>query len=155
MAGAIWVARFPDAPIVTAGTHVLAGRPMSVRTRDALTAVGVPIPDHRSRQVDQTALEEAQLVIAMEADHVRWVRRQHPYAAAHTGSLRPLVASLPGTSGPLAERIDALALDQWDPDPATDVVDPAGGEADVYEACAAELVTLLDALAATLAPNLG
>lgn len=152
MAGAIWAARFPDAPIVTAGTHVAEGRPMSVRTRDALESVGVPIPDHRSRQVDQAALEHTELVIAMEADHVRWVRRQHPYAAARTGSLRPLVADLPGTTGPLPERIAALHLAAWEPDAATDVLDPAGGETPVYEACAAELVTLLDALVATLAP---
>lgn len=151
MAGAIWSARFPDAPVVTAGTHVVEGLPMSLRTRHALLEVGVAIPDHRSRQADPALLDAAELVVAMEAGHVRWVRRTHPRAAAHTATLRRLVADLPATVGPLGARVAALHLDGREPDDAEDVLDPAGGDEAVFVACARELVTLIDGLAAALA----
>ena len=37
--------------IVTAGTHVVEGQPMSRRTRDALTSVGLAADGHRSHQL--------------------------------------------------------------------------------------------------------
>jgi len=150
MAGAIWVARFPDAVVVTAGTHVLEGRPMSLRTRHALEAVGVPVPTHRSTQADASNLAASDLVVAMEAAHVRWVRRAHPDASPRTGTLRRWVAALPATSGPLVARVAALDLARCELDDADDVADPAGGDDVVYVACAREIVALTDALAPAL-----
>jgi protein-tyrosine-phosphatase len=150
MAGAIWSGRFPQAPVVTAGTHVVEGLPMSMRTRRALEAVGVAIPDHRSRQAEAAMLDASELVVCMEAAHVRWVRRTHPHAAPHTATLRRLVCDLPATAGAFAARVAALDLAAIEPDDADDVIDPAGGDEAVFAECARELVELLDGLAATL-----
>ena len=99
--------------IATAGTHTIDGQPMSGRTRAALRSIPAladgPHGRHRSRQVHEPDLEAAALVVAMEADHVRYVRRRHPRAAGRTATLRRLVAALPPGRPPSAERVAALA----------------------------------------------
>ena len=78
MAGAALSALLPDWPVLTAGTLVVEGQPMSWRTRAALESVGLVIPDHRSRQATAADLGHAGLVIALAPEHVHWVRRTHP-----------------------------------------------------------------------------
>ena len=69
-------------PVTTAGTHTVDGQPMGLRTRAALVAdrprSTVPVARHRSRQLEARELAAADLVVAMEADHVRYVRRSTP-----------------------------------------------------------------------------
>ena len=85
--------------IVTAGTHTIDGQPMGLRTRTALSRLpelaGADFRRHRSRQVHGVDLVHAELVVVMEADHVRFVRRQFPDAAAKTGTIRHLCGVLP------------------------------------------------------------
>ena len=50
MAGAFLREHVPGLLVTTSGTHVIEGMPMSWRTRDAIASLGLPIPDHRSRQ---------------------------------------------------------------------------------------------------------
>ena len=76
--------------VTTAGTHVVEHQPMSRRTRDALVSIGLDAPVHHSRQVAESDVEEADLVIAMAAEHVRYMRRRHPSAADRTRD--PLLA---------------------------------------------------------------
>ncbi len=80
--------------IVTAGTHTIDGQPMGLRTRTALARLpelaGADFRRHRSRQVHGVDLVHAELVVVMEADHVRFVRRQFPDAAAKTATIRHL-----------------------------------------------------------------
>ena len=75
--------------IVTAGTHSIDGQPMGMRTRTALNRIpeleGTDFRRHRSRQVHAADMVRAELVVVMEADHVRYVRRVHP---AHAGEDR-------------------------------------------------------------------
>jgi len=107
-----------DLHIVTGGTHTVDGQPMGLRTRSALKALpelaDVDFRRHRSRQVGMADLSRADLVVVMEADHVRFVRRHYPEAAVRTATIRRLC------------EVD-------------DVIDPAGGEAAEYDACVAEL----------------
>src|SRR5271157_1905119 len=90
----------PGSPlqVVTAGTHTIDGQPMGMRTRAALTRLpelaGADFRRHRSRQVHGVDLVHAQLVVVMEADHVRFVRRQFPDAAAKTATIRHLCQHL-------------------------------------------------------------
>src|SRR5277367_4440428 len=67
-----------DLHIVTAGTHTIDGQPMGMRTRAAISAIpelaGASFMGHRSRQVYEADLTRAELVVVMEADHVRYVR---------------------------------------------------------------------------------
>lgn len=140
--------------VMTAGTHALEGQPASLRTRAALAGVdGLGdrwLSSHRSRQLDRAGLARADLVVAMEADHVRYVRRHHPEAAPRTATLRRLCSDLPPPPPPLSDRLDALALAGIEPDGDEDVPDPAGGDAATYAACAAELWTLCRELAVRL-----
>ncbi len=129
--------------IVTAGTHTIDGQPMGLRTRTALARLpelsGADFRRHRSRQVHGVDLVHAQLVVVMEADHVRFVRRQFPDAAAKTATIRDVCRRLAPPPPALDERVAALDLGAVELSDSDDVLDPAGHEADVYAACVDEL----------------
>jgi protein-tyrosine-phosphatase len=144
--------RRPDLRVMTAGTLVVDGQPMSVRTRAAIEGVGHPLPRHASRQVHPPDLDRATLVMALAPEHVEWVRRTHEPAAERAVTLRRLVRDLP-CAPTLADQVAALRphalnLEDWE-----EVVDPGGGEADVFAACAREIDALVHDLAPRLAPG--
>jgi protein-tyrosine-phosphatase len=151
MAGAALAAHLPDWHVTTAGTLVVEGQPMSWRTRAALEGVGLAAPGHRSRQATATDLEHAALVVALAPEHVHWVRRTHPRAAAHTATLRRLARDLPAGPADLSDRVASLGLAEVELGAWEEVVDPGGGDAEAFAACAAEVVELV----ARLAPRLG
>ena len=146
MAGAILAEHLPAVVVSTRGTHVIEGMPMSWRTRDAIVGVGAKTDGHRSRQLGRADLTDADLVLAMAREHVEYVRRRHPEAAARTGTLKRLARDLPGGTGTLAGRIAALRLDEVVLEPWEDVEDPAGGEPQVFHDCAVEIHELLAVL---------
>jgi protein-tyrosine-phosphatase len=152
MAGAALAQQLPSLSVRTAGTLTVDGQPMSWRTRAALEHVGVAVPTgHRSRQVAVTDLDTASLVVAMAPEHVAWVRREHPPAAARTGTLRRLARDLPTASGAtLADRVASLRLDAVALEPWEELVDPGGGEVDVFMACAVDVVGLIGGLTEAL-----
>ena len=157
MAGALLDARGVWARVTTAGTHVVEHQPMCGRTRDALVAVGLDVPAHRSRQVAESDVDKADLVIAMAGEHVRYMRRRHPAAADRTATLSWLAANLPrarrGTHATLSERVSALDLASLDPDEEGDVPDPAGGDDAVYVECARQVHRLVTEFAERLGPE--
>jgi protein-tyrosine-phosphatase len=151
MAGAMLATRAPHVQVTTAGTHVIEGMPISFRTRDALVALDVVLDGHRSRQLRESDLTEADLVVAMAREHVHYIRRVHAEAAARTATIKRLCRDLPATTGALAQRVASLHLDVVELEPWEDVEDPAGGDAPVFHACARELLDLVEQLALTLA----
>ncbi len=140
--------------IVTAGTHTIDGQPMSMRTRAALSRLpelaGADFRRHRSRQVHGVDLVHADLVVVMEADHVRFVRRQFPDAAAKTAMIRVVCRELAPAPPELGMRVAALGLGTVEVSDRDDVLDPAGHEADVYAACVDELWGLCRTLVTVL-----
>jgi protein-tyrosine phosphatase len=146
MAGAILREHVPGLKVTTSGTHVIEGMPMSWRTRDAITSLGLEVPNHRSRQATAQELDNADLVIALAREHVLWMRRSHPTAAPRTATLKRLVRDLPDGPAPLWERLAAMRLHEVQLEPTEDVLDPAGGDLDVFLECAQEIATLLHAL---------
>ncbi len=136
--------------VVTAGTHVVEGQPMSRRTSDALAAVGVRVDGHRSHQLTDEDVVQAGLIVAMAGEHVAFVRRWHPEAAAKTATIKRLARGLAAGPAPLSERIRVLRLDETPVEPWEDVEDPAGGEDRDYLSCAHQLA----ALCADLLPRL-
>lgn len=135
-----------------AGTFVVEGHPMSVRTRRALERHGLADHTHRSRQMWR-ADSEATLVVAMAPEHVRWVRANHPDASSRTATLKRLVTLLPCVSGAnLESRVAALALGEIELADWEEVVDPAAGEQPVFDECADELDTLITELIAAIRP---
>ncbi len=151
MAGAMLAAHGREVRITTAGTHVIEGQPMSRRTRDAMRELGVETDGHRSRQLSGREIDNADLVVAMAGEHVLYVRRHHPSAAARTGTLRRLCRDLPDGPDRLAARVEALGLAEVKLEDWEDVDDPAGGDAPVFSDCARQLMGLV----AELAPRIG
>jgi protein-tyrosine-phosphatase len=150
MLGALLGRRRPELDVVTAGTHVIDGQPISRRTRAGLADLGLQADDHRSRQLDPADLGQADVVIGMAHEHVAWIRRHHPEATDRVVTIRALTERLTAGSDPLVSRVRNLDLASWTPEPAEDVVDPAGGEEDDYVRCARELAALTEEVAARL-----
>jgi protein-tyrosine-phosphatase len=152
MAGAFLEDRAPEVRVVTAGTHVVEGMPMSWRTRDAIAELGAERAMHRSHQLNDADVAAADVIVGLAAEHVAYIRRTHPEAAAKTVTLRGVVRDLPDAPGAtLAERLAALHLDEVELDPTEDVADPAGGDLPVFRACAREIHDLIK----LLVPELG
>lgn len=145
MAGARLEDRRPHLVVETAGTFTVDGQPISWRTREALRSIGLSAPQHRSKQIEGHHVDRAELVIALAPEHVEWIRRTHPRAAARTATLKRLVRHL-GADGPLAERLSALSLADVDLQTWEEVVDPGGKEVEDFIACAAEVADLVDGL---------
>lgn len=137
--------------VVSAGTHVIEGLPMSARTRNALSGVGHSNLDHRSHQLTARDVEGAALIVAMEPGHLKYLEREFPDARSRAG-LFPRIAALleadNGTGTDLAERVTNFGLAEIGPAPEDEVVDPAGGEQPEFDASAAELNLLVDRLLA-------
>ena len=150
MAGAALEALRPDLDVVTAGTHVIDGQIISRRTRAGLHDIGLAADAHRSAQLDPTDLPGADLVLAMAAEHVHWVRRTHPDAADRTITVVALDQHLAGGPAGLRERVLDLDTAAIEPDLDDDVVDPAGGEEADYVECARRLDRLLRSVAPRL-----
>jgi len=155
MAGAALAARLPDIVVETAGTLTVDGQPMSWRTRTALESVGLAPPSHRSRQASLSDLDKATLIIGLAPEHVHWVRRNHVQAAPRTATLKRLCRDLAIDDRPLADRVTALALGDVELEDWEEVVDPGGGEVDVFVACAREVYDLIERLASVLPPSVG
>lgn len=150
MAGVLLAEHVPDLMLTTSGTHVIEGMPMSWRTRDAILSLGLEPPQHRSRQATSDELDSADLIIAAAREHVQWMRRTHPRAAPRTGTLKRLARDLAADERAFAERVAELSLATVELEPWEDVIDPAGGDADVFVETAAEIAEGIHALAPRL-----
>jgi protein-tyrosine-phosphatase len=151
MAGALLHEHGVDLVVTTSGTHVIEGLPMSWRTADAIRSLGLDVPQHRSRQATDAEMETADLVIAAAREHVRWMRRVHPHAAARTGTLKRLARDLaPANGTSFRDRVAALQLDEVELEVWEDVIDPAGGDADDFVATANEIAEQVHLLAPRL-----
>lgn len=150
IAGALLAAALPGAVVQGAGTHVVEHQPMSMRTRRAFEHLGITLPRHRSHQLTGADVDAADIVVAMAADHVRYVRRRHPQGAGRTATAMWLARNLPAGPGPLAERLAALHLDRVEPEDQGDIDDPAGGDDEAYLTCAVQVATAMAELVVRL-----
>jgi len=122
----------------SAGTHVIEGQAMSSRTRAALEA----IPElgehrygaHRSHQISVADVDWADVILAAELDHVRFVERLSTTTRAV--QIGAFVADAPAGLA-LKDQLLEVATRRVDPD--FDVADPAGGEQVDYDSCARHL----------------
>ena len=137
MARAFFASKTSDFEITSAGTLVLEGQPMSIRTRRALASYDLSEPDHLSRQFGQSDLK-TDLVVAMEPSHILWMRRHFPEMAARTGTLPRLIRDFP-KEGNFENRVATMGLAEVEIEEWEEVVDPAAGDQDVFDRCAEEL----------------
>ena len=133
----------------SAGTHATEGSAVSARTRDALVAIkelgeqryGL----HRSHQLRLDDVDWADAILAVEADHVHYVRRTFSTGAAKTVQLAQFVARAPAHVSRSEQVAYAASLE---PEARLDVADPAGCDQAGYDACARQLWSLAGAFAA-------
>jgi protein-tyrosine-phosphatase len=153
MAGVSLSTRRPDLVVETAGTLVVDGQPMSIRTRAAIEGVGHDLPRHASRQAHPPDLDRAGVVVALAPEHVEWVRRTHPDAAGHTATLIRLVHELPDAppGATVRDQVGSMGLAHVELGEWEEVVDPGGMEAEAFAACAREIDVLVEQLAPRLA----
>ncbi len=105
----------------SAGTWATAGQPASAFSVQALAERGVDISNHRARKINETLLQEADLVLCMEWRHVKALQTEFPGRAAKIYTLGQMSGEKGG------------------------VPDPYGGALENYRKMAAELAALLDA----------
>ena len=144
MARIMFEKRSPNYVAVGAGTLVLEGHPMSQRTRKALERFELSDPTHRSSQFGEKHIG-VDLVVAMEPSHIEWMRRNFPEVAPRTASLPRLVRDLP-KEGSLVERVTKLNLAEVEIESWEEVVDPASGDQEIFDACAVEINRLINQL---------
>lgn len=150
-----------DLVVRTAGTLTVAQQPAGLRVRNALRSIPefqhLSLGHHRSTQLEEEHTRWADLIVAMERDHVRYVRSRHPEAAAKTVTLYRLVEQIDRSTLPLAARLSAMELASVNLDLDREVRDPAGHDDAVYEAVARELwelaLTLHELLELSAAPT--
>lgn len=70
-----------DIHVSSAGLKALVGRPMDDHAMQILKERGIDAAEHRARQLNATMLREADLVLAMERDHLAVVSRLAPEAS--------------------------------------------------------------------------
>ncbi len=143
MGHAAWATRRPEVAVGSAGTLAIEWLPMSRRTAAALARHDLALPGHRSEQLTASHVDRVGLVVAMAAEHVEWVRRELPALADRTALLHWLVEAADWSAAR-----DEWGLAKLPADAGADVIDPAGGEQDLYDAVADEVVGLTYELAA-------
>ena len=121
--------------VTTQADYVAAGGHEGVRCE---------ILDDAGNRADRDAL------FALAREHVAWMRRVHPDAAPRTATLKRLARDLDPAGTPFGARVAGLGLDTVDLGPWEDVVDPAGGDIDVFVACAGEIAEHFHELAPRL-----
>jgi len=112
--------RISELEVVSAGIMASLGGP----TPEGVTAMAelnIDIRRHRSRQISETLMEEAVLVIPMTQEHARWLCRVFP---AFASKVRPLGELARGGAGP-------------------DVPDPVGLDLETYRRTARMIRKLL------------
>ncbi|HEY5112206.1 MAG TPA: hypothetical protein VII67_07770 [Acidimicrobiales bacterium] len=141
-----------DWKIRTAGTHVIEGSAMSSRTKDALISlrdVGEhQYGAHRSHQLNDDDVAWADVIVTSEANHVNFVRANHPGGSEKTVLLAQFLREAPLDVSP-SEQIRRVAL--LAPSGLFDVDDPAGGDQATYDECAAKLWAMAQAFATVVA----
>ena len=161
MATAILRRRFDErgipAQVTSAGLYE-AGHPAVEGALRALSARGLDAGEHRSRRLEADVVREADLVLALEREHVREVVVLEPEAWSRTFTLKEFVrrAAAAGPRGPDESLSGWLArlhggrrrADLLGSSPDDDVLDPTGGSPEDYEATMEELDALLSSLVA-------
>ena len=79
----------------SAGVAALSERPMAPNAEAALREIGIPSGDHRARQVNETMLREADLVLTMGPRHTAELRRLLGEISTEVHTLPEYVAGIP------------------------------------------------------------
>jgi protein-tyrosine-phosphatase len=165
---------FPFVDISSAGTSAVEGGPATQAAVQVMDLWGVDLDYHQAEQLTLRALAEADLIVVMSREHLLSVERMDPQALSRAFTLNYLAAqkdrvlevvggSVPIGELELAQRaqrvLEALSAERGDArlsgkrsrEPefesrAFDIMDPMGGNLEVYLMVAEEIDNALDAL---------
>jgi protein-tyrosine phosphatase len=156
----------PGVEVCSAGTHAHAGAPVSAPMIPLIEAAGGSVAGFEARQLTESMVQAAGLVIALTRGHRSAVVALHPRAVHRTFTLRELawligtadLAALP--AGTLAERLAALVPlvhaargPVHGPPRIDDVVDPYGRRDRVYREAFDQLAPAVDVIVAAARPG--
>ena len=150
MATTMMKAKTPEHEIKGAGTFSIPGLPMSQRTRSALADMGLSNPNHRSHQLEKEDCEWADLIIVFEKEHIDYFKKHHQDSLQKTGSLPRLAEKLQPGDRNVGDRIAELCLERSIFSPWEEVIDPAGGDQEIFNSCAEEISGYVSQLALRL-----
>lgn len=63
--------------VISAGTHAMTGHPADPLSQQVLLADGLDISAHRAQQATQELLTTADLILALDRTHMRWIDSCH------------------------------------------------------------------------------
>ncbi len=138
----------------SAGTHGWVDHGVSPEMARPLAARGVDPTGFRSRRLTRRMVEDADLVLTAEASHRSFILDDSPAAfrkVVTLGQAGRAIGSLPGDLSP-AQVLGALAEHRGPADPALDVADPYGRDADVADRAAERIDALLGVVLPALTP---
>jgi len=152
--------------VSSAGTHALAGAPMTPQTAELVVQHGGDPGGFRARQLDADLVTRADLVLTMTRAHRAAVVDLAPRAVGYTFTLRELARIVATLPSPVARHVGRPASEHLrslrdvargrraaPADPADDdVSDPYGRGGAAYGRTFDELVPAIDALTAAALP---
>jgi protein-tyrosine phosphatase len=152
-----------DARVSSAGL-LPPGSPAMPEAVAVMAARGLVLEDHRSRRIEPSILDGADLILGMTREHVREVAVLDPSALARTFTLKELVRAgydvgprrpgeaLPGWLARVGAQRRREALLGVGHNPDYDVEDPVGRPRAEYEQTATDLEQLLERVVALVWP---
>lgn len=121
-----------DVRSLSAGTYALDGIAAQPTTIKAARAAGFDLTDHRSQPVSATLLKNADVILAMAAEHADWLRRFSPQSRGRIHLFKPYCEARHSGEGPLLDN--------------DDIADPVGLPFEAHAAMVAEVEELLNKL---------
>lgn len=108
--------------ILSAGIFAYEGESASKEAIEAMKRMGIDISAHVSHPISERLIDEADLILTMTKQHMDMLLRMHLSARGKTHT----ILGYTGKSG--------------------DIADPYGGNAEVYDVCAKELYSAVEAI---------
>jgi protein-tyrosine phosphatase len=113
----------------SAGVAALENEPMAPNARAVLEEVGIPAGDHRARQINESMLREADVVLTLSPQHMAQLRKHYGNLSHKVHTLPEYTSGTPGDDG---------------------ISDPYGHAMTAYRASLYQLVGHIDSLVETL-----
>jgi protein-tyrosine phosphatase len=113
----------------SSGVAALGNEPMAPNARAALEEVGIPAGHHRARQVSESMLREADLVLVLSPRHMAWLRKSYGSLSHKVHTLPRYASGAPGEDG---------------------ISDPYGQAMTAYRASVHQLLGYIDSLVEAL-----
>jgi protein-tyrosine phosphatase len=146
-------ARGAEVTVSSAGI-LKPGHPPTGLAAATMARRDIDISHHRSRHLTEALDPGADLILAMEENHVREVARLAPHLVSRTFLLKALeraarAAGERSSEETLGEYLERLDIESGD----DEVADPIGGTPQEYEACADELQRVVASVVENLWPR--